>query len=147
MTVTRHGVVGLDGRSGRQPVARSTAAVSRANATVDPPSTAILDLLGDAYARAILLATVERPMSAKELTRELDMSQPTVSRRLGRLKELGLVVEVTRLDPAGHHASVYRSAVDELTVCLDDGCFAVRVERHQDPSDRMTYLWQQLRRE
>jgi len=143
--VTGHAVVGLDGRPNRRSVAQSSATVPPPTTSVVETSTALLDLLGDDYARAILLATADRPMSAKELTRALDMSQPTVSRRLRRLKALGLVREEVHLDPSGHHAGVYRAAIDELTVSLDDDGFRVRVERPVDPPERMSYIWQQLR--
>jgi len=105
----------------------------------------VLDVLGDEYARAIIEALSERPMSANELTETLDMSQPTISRRLGTLEDTDLIAETTRLDPNGHHYSVYRVTLERATITVDDGTFAVRLTGQESPSDRMSYIWKEMR--
>ncbi|MFC7164939.1 ArsR/SmtB family transcription factor [Halospeciosus flavus] len=51
----------------------------------------IFATLDDEYARDILVATKTDRLSAKELSEECDMSRPTVSRRVTRLVEQGLL--------------------------------------------------------
>jgi len=90
--------------------------------------------------------TSDRPMSAKELTKALDISQPTISRRLRTLTECGLVTEETKFDPDGHHYSVYRPSLEDVTVRLEDGDFEVRIERKETPSDRISYILKEMRK-
>lgn len=109
---------------------------------------AVLDLLGDEYARTILRATDGEPRSAAELHETHDLSRPTISRRVNRLAEHRLLDETTRLDPdGGHHFNVYEAAIDRLTVQLDDGDFTVQLELRGDAADRFTRLWHQMRTE
>lgn len=107
----------------------------------------VLDLLGDEYARAIVEAISDTPMSAKQLTEELDASQPTISRRLRALEELDLVTEETHLDPHGHHYSVFRSSIDEIDVRLEGGKLVVDVQGPVTPADRMSYIFREMRRD
>lgn len=107
----------------------------------------VLDLLGDEYARAILAATSERAMSAADLTRAVEMSQPTASRRLNRLADAGLVTEETQIGTDGHHVAVYRAAVEEIDVQVGAGRLTVDVERTETAADRMRNIWRAMRGE
>lgn len=109
---------------------------------------AVLDLLGDEYARTILRATDGTPMSAAELHEAYGLSRPTISRRVNRLTEHRLLTEETRIDAdGGHHFSVYEAAIDQLNVGLADGEFEVRLELRGDAADRFTRMWHQMRGE
>jgi len=114
----------------------------------DPEGAAILSLLDDDYARAILTATSAQPMSADQLTERCDASDSTIYRRVDRLKEHDLLEEQTRFDPDGHHYSVYASRVESATVTFEDGECRVELERRpateEDPADRFTRMWQDL---
>ena len=115
----------------------------------DPPDPdAVLDLLGDEYARTILRATDGRPLSASDLNRHHDLSRPTISRRVNRLVDQHLLAERTRIDTdGGHHFHVYEASMDRLTVRLSNGEFDVRLELRGDAADRFTRMWHQLRAE
>lgn len=106
----------------------------------------ILDVLGDESARQIIKETSDRAMSAKELTQTLNISQPTISRRLRTLTELGLVAEETNIDPDGHHYSMYRTSLEDVTVRIEDGDYEVRIKRRESPSDRISYIWEEMRK-
>lgn len=113
----------------------------------DRDASAVLNLLGDDYAREIIRAISTRPMSAKELTQALDISQPTVSRRLQSLEDEDLVVEQTRLDPDGHHYSVYIATLEEARIRLEDGSFRLTITREQTAADRLSYIFREMRGE
>lgn len=87
----------------------------------DPGATtgAILDLLGDEYARELLAAIAEEPLCAQKLVERTDMSRVTVYRRLNRLEEIGFVESAITLDPDGHHYERKRLVVDAVTVSFD----------------------------
>lgn len=104
---------------------------------------AVLALLEDEHARAILTTTSVDPMSAKELSEHCDVSQATVYRRVERLTAAGLLAERTRPRADGHHDTVYVPRLDELSVRLRDGSLEFDLAtRGEDIADRLTRLWE-----
>jgi len=83
----------------------------------------LLDLLSDDYARDILAVTSVRPMSAKQIAEECDMSQPTVYRRAQRLKEFDLLEEQTHVRTGGNDYNVYAATLSEFSMQLAEGSF------------------------
>lgn len=104
--------------------------------------TSVVSLLDDDHARMILETTSVEPHSQAELAEELDVSRPTVSRRIERLKNAGLVEEQTRLRSDGHHDSVYVAQLDRFEVRLRDGELEYDLKRmERDLSDELERLW------
>ncbi|MFD1588445.1 ArsR/SmtB family transcription factor [Halorientalis brevis] len=105
----------------------------------------IADILADEYARSILRATSVKPLAAEEITEKYDMSKPTIYRRLERLCELDLVETRQRVDLDGHHAKEYYATLSSVTIDLENGHFALTVERTEtDAADRLTKLFEEL---
>lgn len=102
----------------------------------------IVSLLDDEYARTILAATSIEPMSVSELVDRCDASDPTIYRRIERLREQDLLVERQIPDPDGHHYKRYAARLDHVSVDLDDGEFDVQITRRdeEDAVDRFTRL-------
>jgi DNA-binding transcriptional ArsR family regulator len=109
----------------------------------DPPE--IFATLDDEYARDILVATRRDRLSASELSTECDMSRPTVSRRVNRLVEQGLLEEYTHVDPGGRHYSEYEARLEGVDVRLRAEGFSVQIEVRPDPADRITSIFEQMR--
>jgi predicted transcriptional regulator len=105
----------------------------------------VLAILDDDYARAILEATRQTQMSAKELSEECNMSVSTVSRRVNTLLKYDLLVERTHMDPDGHHYSEYEAQLDRVEVQLLKSGFDVRIELREDAPDRFSRLWDTMR--
>ena len=113
--------------------------------TEDADVATVAGLLDDEYARAILAATSVSAMSADELAESIDASPPTVYRRIDRLREHDLVTADRRLDPDGHHYEVFSARLARVEVELDDGEYAVAIERREpDAADRFTELFEGL---
>jgi DNA-binding transcriptional ArsR family regulator len=111
----------------------------------DPDLAAVAALLADDAARGILAATSTEPMAASTLADRLDVSQPTVYRRLEELRACDLVTERTRPDTdAGHHHKVYAATLEGLHVDLTDGEFELRLDRREGMSDAFTRLIEQM---
>ncbi|MFC6960978.1 winged helix-turn-helix domain-containing protein [Halocatena marina] len=106
----------------------------------------LFSLLDDEYARAILIATSKRPMSAKMLSEECGASLPTIYRRIERLVDCDLLTEHTQIAEDGHHYGVYEARLQRLTVDLSDGDLQIAVEerRSEDIADRFTDMWGEL---
>nr|WP_241430061.1 winged helix-turn-helix domain-containing protein [Halococcus saccharolyticus] len=105
---------------------------------------AMTSLLDDEYARTILEAARDEPLSADELSDACEASSSTVYRRIERLQAQNLLDDHQRLDPDGHHHKVYSTRVERVTVELRDDGFACTVDRGggEDAADRFTRLYE-----
>jgi DNA-binding transcriptional ArsR family regulator len=84
---------------------------------------ALLDAFDDAYCRAILDATSERALSAKEISEACELPLSTTYRKLKQLTDADLLDERTRICRTGKHASEYRRVVEDVVVTLLLGWF------------------------
>lgn len=118
-----------------------------------PPSPAerkerILDALGDAASRGILLMLNEAPHSAQELLQSNNIPQSTLYRKLHDLQQLGLVgIQRTAITPEGKRVDLYRSLLEELKVDLAAGQLRIQVRFRDLAAERLKDLWHQVRRE
>ncbi|MFB6156827.1 MAG: ArsR/SmtB family transcription factor [Haloferacaceae archaeon] len=104
----------------------------------------LLNTIGDPTARRVL-ATVDRePRSAKEIASRLDLSLPTVYRRLDTLDDHDLVTDRTLVADDGNHYKVYDCTFESTVVALEDGEYEVRVFRTEGVPDRFRRLWDEL---
>ncbi|WP_440990869.1 ArsR/SmtB family transcription factor [Haloarchaeobius baliensis] len=107
----------------------------------DPPDIAALtDLLADDTARQILVETRGQARSAAELSERTGTSEPTVYRRLDRLREADLVAEEVQVVTDGKNYSVYRAQLDGVALDLTEDGFEVTVSRRERMADRFTRL-------
>jgi DNA-binding transcriptional ArsR family regulator len=111
-----------------------------ADATVEE----ILDTIGDEHARTVLAEVSRKPGSAKDLTERLELSRPTVYRRLETLVEHDLVTEQTLVADDGNHYSEYRCNFNSTVISLEDDSYDVRIFREENLPDRFSKLWDEL---
>lgn len=103
----------------RSDVERSADSVQRSQRTIE--TTEMLSLLSDEYARRVLRALVEEPLSAREVVDRLEMSRATVYRRLNRLESAGVLESSMRIDPEGHHRRQFHVVVDRMRLSVESG--------------------------
>lgn len=106
---------------------------------------AMASLLDDEYAREILTAARDEPLSAEALSETCDASPSTIYRRIERLQAENLLDDELRLDPDGHHYKVYSTQVRRLTFELGDEGFVCEVthrDADEDAADRFTRLYE-----
>ncbi len=96
--------------------------VVHADAAVDD----LLTALDDPDCRAILDATGDEALSARELSECCDLPLSTTYRKLDWLTDVGLLSERTRVRPSGRHASEYARRVASVQVSLDTGRLELR---------------------
>jgi len=104
----------------------------------------ILDTIGDEYAREILAAVSMKARSAKELGEELDLSLPTVYRRIEILEEHDLITSRTLVADDGNHYQVYECNFDSTVIRLEDDEYDIRIYRRENLPDRFSKLWDDL---
>ncbi len=102
----------------------------------DPESLA--DLLGDECARTILVEAKKEPRSAAELSDRAGVSEPTVYRRLERLREYDLVTEDIQPVTDGKNYKLYRTELDGIELDLSEDGFEITVSRRERMADRFT---------
>lgn len=101
----------------------------------------VLDVFADPVARATLVVADERPVSVKELTETLDVSPPTVYRRIDPLVDANLLTEHQHIDPDGNQHKEYETALDEVTISIDDGGYTVDMQVDRDLTDDFEAMW------
>lgn len=104
----------------------------------------VLDTIGDEKARDVLAAISEEPRSAKELGESLEMSLPTVYRRIEMLEDNQLVTSRTFVAEDGNHYDIYESNFDSTVIRLEDDQYDVRIYRKENVPDRFASLWDDL---
>jgi len=93
----------------------------------------VFDVLGSEEVRKILALTNVGGKSAQELADHLDISRPTVYRRVNTCQEYDLLREDTQIDEEGNHRKVYHASLERITFELDDAGFDVNIELRRDP--------------
>lgn len=76
------------------------------------------DILEDQASRAIIEATSERSLSAKEISDACNLPASTTYRKLERMSEAGLLKESIRIKQSGKHTCEYAAVVQDLTVSI-----------------------------
>lgn len=99
---------------------------------------ALADLLGDECARTILVEAKKEPCSAAELSDCAGVSEPTVYRRLERLREYDLVTEDIQPVTDGKNYKLYRTELDSIELDLSEDGFEITVSRRDRMVDRFT---------
>jgi DNA-binding transcriptional ArsR family regulator len=107
---------------------------------------AILDTFGDRRARRVLATVGREPRSAKDIAEALDLSLPTVYRRIEELQRHDLVADRTEIADDGNHYRVFECTFESTVISLEGGEYDVRVFRQGKVPDRFARLWDDLSR-
>ena len=101
--------------------------------TADWDPATVFDVLGSEEVRKILALTNVEGKSAPELAEHLEISRPTVYRRVNACQEYDLLREDTELDDEGNHRQVYHASLERITFEVDDAGFDVNIELRREP--------------
>lgn len=74
----------------------------------------------DPFARATLVLADNEPVSVKAVADELDVSPPTIYRRIDPLVDANLLKEHRRNDRNGNQHKVYEMLLEEVTFAIED---------------------------
>ncbi|PSP82543.1 ArsR family transcriptional regulator [Halobacteriales archaeon QS_6_64_34] len=106
-------------------------------------SAELLQTLGNKYSAEILDATDE-PISAQDLSDELEIPIATCYRRIDELTEHDLLeLHDNILSDDRRRIKVYRRNVDEVRVGFDDG-LSVHVEERSEVTNKLDEAWRTL---
>ena len=104
----------------------------------------ILDVFGDSVARATLVIADGGPVSVKEIAEHLDVSNPTIYRRIEPLVDANLLEERRRIDTDGNQHKEYVTILEEATFRIDDDSYTVDIQVDQDLTDDFESMWSDL---
>jgi uncharacterized protein YdhG (YjbR/CyaY superfamily) len=106
----------------------------------------VLDIFGDSIARATLVIANDRPVAVKELAEELDVSNPTIYRRIGPLVDANLLKEHHRAGPNDTQHKEYETMLNEAVFSVEDDGYTVDIRVRQDITDDFDSIWSDLER-
>jgi predicted transcriptional regulator len=104
----------------------------------------ILDALGDAEARRILSTINPEALSVKEIGERLDLSLPTVYRRLDMLESCDLVAARTLVAENGNHYKVFECNFQSTVISLEGEEFKTEVYHREGFPERFSSLWDEF---
>lgn len=104
----------------------------------------VFDVFGDRLARRILVLASERPVSADDLSEQLDVSRPTIYRRVNALIDYDLLNEQQRLDADGNHYQTVETTLKQVVFEIEDGGYNVSLEMRQSLADQFESFWSDL---
>lgn len=105
----------------------------------------IIEVLASSESRKILSAASVRPVSAEELNEIVNVSLPTVSRRINVLIEYDLLSEEQAIDPEKGKHKRFRTDLKEVRFAVADGDFDVEVKLRRDTVDKFADMIDDLR--
>lgn len=110
------------------------------------PPDDLLALLGDEYARAVLIAATDKPMTATSIAAEIDAAESTVYERIDDLRAAGFLAETTRRDADGNHYAEYRARLERLAVRVTGDGFELDADYtdHDETAERLRALWRDV---
>jgi len=106
--------------------------------------TNVFDVFGDELARQILVLTSERPLSADALSEHLDVSPPTIYRRVNTLIEYDLVTSRQQIDDDGHHYRTFETTLKRVAFEIEDGGYNIDVQMRRSLVDQFESFWSDL---
>lgn len=104
----------------------------------------VFDVFGDSLARRILVLASERPVSADDLADQLDVSRPTIYRRVNALVDYDLLSEQQQLDADGNHYQTVETTLKEVVFEIEDGGYNVSLQMRQSLADQFESFWSDL---
>lgn len=122
---------------------------SRTLDTSTPPvsPTAVLRALDDEDCRAIV-AALDEPLTAAEISECCDLPTSTTYQKLDRLTGADLLEERVEVRRDGHHTTRYLPAFESVEVSREADGFAVEITRPARSADeRLATLWSEVQRE
>lgn len=104
----------------------------------------VLDIFGDPVSRAILVIASEGAMGVPDIADRLDVSDPTIYRRIDPLVEANLLEECRCLNRDENQQKEYETILDEVTLTVENGSYTVDIRVDQNLSDDFESLWSDL---
>lgn len=104
----------------------------------------VFGLFGDRLARRILVLASERPVSAEDLAEQLDVSRPTIYRRVNALIDYDLLNEQQQLDVDGNHYQTVETTLKQVVFEIEDGGYNVSLQMRQSLADQFESFWSDL---
>lgn len=104
----------------------------------------VFDVFGDGLARQILVLASDHPVSAEKLAEQLDVSKPTIYRRVNALIDYDLVRERQQIDTEGNHYQEYETTLKRVVFEIEGGGYNIDLELRQRLAHQFESFWTDL---
>lgn len=98
-------------------------------------------MFGDSLARRILVLASDRPLSADDLAQQLEVSRPTIYRRVNALIDYDLLRESQQIDVKGNHYQSYETTLQRVTFEIDNGGYNIDLTMRQSLAEKFESFW------
>lgn len=106
----------------------------------------ILDVFGDRIARATLVLASGQPVTVQDLADQLDVSDPTIYRRIDPLVDANLLRERQRIDDDGNQPTEYETMLEAVTFAVETSGYTIDIQVRQDLAADFEAMWSDLER-
>ena len=106
----------------------------------------VFDVFGDELARRLLVLASDRPVAADDLAEQLEVSEPTVYRRVNALLEYDLLSEHQEVADDGNHYKTFETALKRASFEIEAGGYNIDLELRQSLVDQFDAFWSDLER-
>jgi predicted ArsR family transcriptional regulator len=104
----------------------------------------VFDVIGDSLARKLLVILSEGQRDVDELTEQLDVSRPTIYRRLDTLADYDLIKIHQEIDTEGHHYKTYETTLQQISFQIEDGGYDIDISLRRSLVDQFESFWSDL---
>lgn len=101
----------------------------------------VFDVFGDALARRILVLASDRPLSADDLAQQLEVSRPTIYRRVNALIDYDLLRESEQIDVKGNNYQSFETTLQRVTFEIDNGGYNIDLTMRQSLAEQFDSFW------
>ena len=110
-------------------------------------ATEIVNALSDEYSRKIFFSTIERGLTAEEISNEQSIPISTCYRKIHELLQCGIVrVEETIVDDFGKKFLSYKACFKKVTITLECRDLIVDIVPNNHSYDKLHAMWSSLRK-
>jgi DNA-binding transcriptional ArsR family regulator len=104
----------------------------------------IFDVFGDRLSRQILVLASSKSLAADDLASRLDVSEPTVYRRLNTLRDYDLLRVDHQIQANGNNYKTFETTLKRVAFEIEDGGYTIDLQVRQNLADQFESFWTSL---
>ncbi len=101
----------------------------------------LFDVFGDRLSRQILVLASDQSMAADDLADRLDVSEPTIYRRLNTLLDYDLLRVDHQIQANGNNYKTFETTLKRAAIEIEDGGYNVDLRMRQSLADQFESFW------
>lgn len=104
----------------------------------------VFDVFGDSLSRQILIMASEQPMAADDLAERLQVSEPTIYRRLNALIDYDLLRVDREVNTGGNDYKTVETTLRRVAFEIENGGYTIDLQMRQSIASQFESFWTDL---